>query len=58
MTDSDADTLRLRDLAAFDTAIHRLYGDGLLSEQTMSRVWGVVHRESQEMMMLKRLEED
>lgn len=46
MTASDADILHLRDLAAFDTAIHRLYGDGLLSEQTMSRVWSVVHREA------------
>ncbi len=50
MTDSDADILRLRDLAAFDAAIHTLYGDGLLSEQTMTWVWGVVHRESQEML--------
>ena len=52
----DADILRLRDLAAFDTAIHRLYGDGLLSEQTMTWVCGVVHRESHEMLELQRFE--
>lgn len=58
MGDIDAELQRLKDLDNFDAAIHKLFDDGLLSEQTMTSMWSMVHRESQEMMMLKRLEED
>ena len=56
MTDDALDSLRLRDLRDFDAAIHRLFDDGLLSEWTMSDVWALVHRESEDMVMRKRIE--
>ena len=56
MTDDALDALRLDDLRAFDAALHRLYDDGLLSEATTSGVWGVVHRESEDMVMRRRIE--
>lgn len=45
---TDTDVLH-HDLTAFDKACQRLYSDGLLSEETLVRLHGVVHRESQEM---------
>ena len=45
---TDTDVLH-HDLNAFDTACQRLYSDGLMSEETLVRLHGVVHRESQEM---------
>ena len=56
MTDDALDALRLRDLHAFDAALHRLYDDGLLSEVTMSDVWALVHRASEDMVMRRRIE--
>lgn len=54
----DLDDLRRSGLMDFDAATHRLYVDGLLSERTMMWLWEVSHRETQEMMELKRLEEE
>nr|DAI52350.1 MAG TPA: hypothetical protein [Caudoviricetes sp.] len=45
----DADVLH-HDLAAFDKACQRLYSDGLLSEETLVRLHGIVHREAWEML--------
>ena len=56
MTDDAFDALRLRDLHAFDAALHRLFTDGLLSEGTMSEIWATVHRESEDMVMWERIE--
>jgi hypothetical protein len=44
----DADVLH-HDLAGFDAACQQLYDDGLLSEETLVRLHGVVHREAWEM---------
>lgn len=51
----DADVLH-HDLTAFDKACQRLYDDGLLSEETLVRLRGVVHREAWEMETLRHLE--
>ena len=45
---TDADALH-HDLAVFDAACQQLYDDGLLSEETLVRLHGVVHREAREM---------
>ena len=44
----DTDVLH-HDLTVFDAACQRLYSDGLLSEETLVRLHGVVHREAWEM---------
>jgi hypothetical protein len=45
---TDTDVLH-HDLTAFDKACQLLYSDGLMSEETLVRLHGVVHREAWEM---------
>ncbi|MDN6024703.1 hypothetical protein [Bifidobacterium mongoliense] len=44
---TDTDVLH-HDLDVFDSACQQLYDDGLMSEETLVRLHGVVHREAWE----------
>ena len=51
----DTDVLH-HDLTVFDAACQKLYDDGLMSEETLVRLHGIVHREAWEMETLRHLE--